>query len=224
LFLCAAAAWAAGVTPVVAQSIPSPYAFVEERQEAAAFAGYVSATTGRFGFGPKGGPMYGVRYGVDLTGPISFEGGVGVLDGTRDVVSPSRPEGDRVIGESDVLLTMIDVRLRLTATGARTWHGLSPFLLVGGGVAFDPAKPSVADALLEPDEVFEFGTKFIGVVGPGVRWSLNRHLAVRVDAALHIWQLKTPEGFGDPLLALENVAESYWASGKSVSAAIHFRW
>ncbi len=207
-----------------AQTIPSPYAFVDERQEVGAFVGYMNASTGRFGFGPKGGPMFGARYAVDVSGPISFEALVGVVDGTRDVVSPSRPEGDRVIGESESLMTMLEARLRLSATGARTWHGLTPFLLIGAGVAIDPADQSAADALLEVDERFKLGTKFITTVGPGVRWSINRHLAVRADSGFSLWKITTPEGFGDATLGLGPVAESEWVSGLSFSASVFFRW
>jgi hypothetical protein len=213
------------VTPrLAAQTIPSPYAFVEERQELGLFVGVADAGTGRFGFGPKGGPLYGLRYAVDLAGPLSLEGTASVIDGTRDVISPSRPEGDRKIGEADVLLTTIDARLRLAATGARTWHGLSPFILFGAGVAFDPAKHSISEALLDTDEIFDFGTKFTAMAGPGVRWSATRHLAVRGDMALSLWKLKTPSGFADPTLGILNVAEGEWVSSLSFSASFLFRW
>jgi hypothetical protein len=210
--------------PASAQTIPSPYAFVEERQEISGFVGYMSASTGTFGFGPKGGIMYGARYGLDLSGPLSLEAMAGVVDGRRDVVSPSRPEGDRVIGEAETLLTVFDARLRLSATGARTWRGLTPFLLFGAGVAFDRGKASAADALLDTDEVFDFGTKFVAVAGPGVRWSISRSLAVRADATLTLWKITTPAGYGDQSLGLGSVAESEWANGLSFSAAVLFRW
>ena len=206
------------------QTIPSPYAFIEQRQEIGLFAGYSSAGTGRFGYGPSGGRILGARYGVELSGPLSLEGAVSMLTGTRDVVSPARPEGDRVVGEADVRLTMLDARLRLSATGARTWHGLSPFLVIGGGVAFDQGKASAAESLLDADEVYEFGTKFFATIGPGVRWFATRRFALRTDATFTMWQLKTPAGFGDPTLGLVNVAESEWASGLSVSATLLFRF
>jgi hypothetical protein len=210
--------------PATSQTVPSPYAFVDERQEVGLFAGYLSAGTGRFGFGLKGGPMYGARYAVDLSGPLSLEGSVGVVDGTRDVVSPSRPEGNRVVGQADIVVTMMDARLRLSATGARAWRGLTPFIVVGAGLAYAPDKRAGADALLDADEVFDFGTKFIGTAGPGVRWLINRHLALRADAGLSVWQLTTPSGFGDPTLGLQNVAESQWVSGLSATASLLFRW
>jgi len=207
-----------------AQTIPSPYAFIEERQEVGLFAGYMSAGTGRFGYGPKGGPLFGARYGVELSGPLSLEAAVGTLRGVRDVIDPAQAAGNRVVGEADVLLTTVDGRLRLSATGNRTWHGLSPFLVIGGGLAFDSAKPSAAEGLLDADEVYEFGTKFFATIGPGVRWFATRRLALRTDAAFSLWQLKTPPGFGDPTLGLGDVADGEWASGLSVTATLLFRW
>ena len=42
--------------------------------EFSAFGGRISPGTGRFGFGPRPGQMTGVRYGLELSGPLSVEG------------------------------------------------------------------------------------------------------------------------------------------------------
>ncbi|MGE0159450.1 MAG: hypothetical protein AB7T31_08545 [Gemmatimonadales bacterium] len=208
-----------------AQRIPSPFAFIDERQEIGPYVGYMSASTGRFGYGPSGGLMVGGRYAIDLSGPLSLEAVAGVVRGTRDVVNPARPEGDRVIGEADVLLTTLDARLRLSATGARTWHGLYPFLSFGAGVVFDTEDPSLTEtAVLDGDEVFELGTKFMATVGPGIKWHVTRHLAVRTDLGFSLWKLDAPSGWGDPTLGLSSVAESEWVSALSLTGSVLFRW
>src|SRR5690606_1542575 len=74
--------------PVHAQSIPSPYEFIEQRQEAGLFGGTAHAVPGRFGFGPDQGMVYGARYGVDLSGPFGIEGVVSYLPTTRAVIDP----------------------------------------------------------------------------------------------------------------------------------------
>jgi hypothetical protein len=186
-----------------AQQIPSPFAFIEERQEAGAYVGYLSGSTGRFGYGPSGG----------------------LTVGGRDIVNPARPEGDRVIGQADVLLTTIEGRLRLSATGARTWNGLVPFLSFGGGIVFDTEDPAlIEETVLEPDEVFELGTKFFGTVGPGIKWHVNRRIAVRTDFGFHLWKIDTPDGWGDPQYGLPSVETSEWVSGLSVTGSVLFRW
>jgi hypothetical protein len=221
LTICALALPRAGS----AQSIPSPFAFIEEKQEVGSFVGYMTASKGRFGYGPAGGLMLGGRYGLDLAGPLGLEANAGGVWGTRDVVNPARAEGDRVIGQADILLSMIDFRLRLSAAGARTWHGLSPSLSFGGGVVWDNGDTSLTErAVLDADEIFEFGTRFFAIIGPGVRWHVTRRIAVRTDLGFSLWRIDTPAGFGDPALGFESVAESEWVSGLALTGSVLFRW
>jgi hypothetical protein len=207
-----------------AQSISSPYRFVDQRQEAGLFAGYLSAKTGRFGYGPSGGPWVGGRYGIELAGPLSLEGVAGLVSGTREIVSPARPEGDRVVGEGDALVTTIDGRFKLSLVGRRAWHGLSPFLVGGGGIAFDVAAEPEADELLESDEIFDFGPSFFGTAGIGTRWYLTERITLRTDAIFSLWKISTPTGFGDPQLDLGAVQESEWVRGLSITGSLLFRW
>ena len=212
------------VSEAQAQVIPSAYTYVEERQEAGLFAGFRNAARGRFGYGPPGGQLLGARYGIALAGPLSLEGIVGTMHGMRDIINPGRPEGDRVIGEGDVLLTTIDARLKLTATGNRSWHGLSPFMVFGGGIAFDLAGASAAEELLEPEDVFEFGKSFFGTLGLGTRWFVTDRVALRTDGVFSLWQLDTPPGFGGTLYGFEDVAENEWVRALSLTATLMFRW
>jgi hypothetical protein len=207
-----------------AQTIPSAYGFIDERQEVGAFAGYLSAATGRFGHGPAGGLWLGGRYGLELTGPLSLEGVVGAVSGTRDIISPGRPEGDRVVGQGDVLITTVDGRLKFSLVGRRAWHGLSPFVVAGGGIAVDVAESPEADAVLESDEVFDFGATFFGTMGVGTRWFLSPRFALRADALFSLWKIKTPVGFGDPQYGFEAVQEGEWVRGLSITGALLFRW
>jgi hypothetical protein len=206
------------------QSIPSPYQFLEQKQEAGLFSGYLSAETGRFGFGPSGGTLLGGRYGIELTGPLSLEGVLGLISGKRDIINPGRIEGEQLVGEGDVLLTTIDARLRFSFTGARSWHGLSPFLAAGGGVVFDAAGTPEVEADLEPADVFDFGTSFFGTLGAGTRWFLTDTFALRLDGVFSLWGIDTPPGYSDPERGLANVAESEWMSGLSFSVSLLYRW
>jgi hypothetical protein len=211
-------------TPTAGQAITSAYTFIENRQEAGLYGGYLSASTGRFGYGPSGGLMYGARYALHLSGPLSLEGVGGLISGTRDVINPARAEGDRIIGEGDVLLTTVDARLRLSATGDRAWHGLSPFLVFGGGVAFDVAEAAAADELLELRDVFEFGTTFFGTLGLGTRWFVSDSFTVRTDGTFSLWRLKTPPGFSDSDRSFEAVEDREWVRGLSLSVSLLYSW
>lgn len=209
---------------VAGQTIPSPFRYVESKQEAGLIFGHTKAAKGRFGFGPAGGMRLGARWGIDLSGPLGFETVVGVVRGKRDVVDPNRLEGDRTIGEDDVLLGTADARLRFTLTGERTWHNLQPYIVAGGGIVFDMSSPQALDEELDADNRFDFGSSFLGTFGGGTHYFLTERLALRGDAVFSLWKIDTPPGFSDPDLGIAGVEKSEWVSALhfSVSAVIRF--
>ena len=207
-----------------AQTIPSPYTYLERRQEIGPFSGVMNVEEGRFGYAPSGGTPFGVRYGIEVTGPLSFEGVVGVVDGTRDVVDPGRAEGDQVIGQADALISTIDARLKFSLTGRRAWHSLSPFIIAGGGIALDLAGSSELDEVLLPEDVFEFGSSFFGTVGLGTRWFITDRFALRGDGIFSLWKIDTPPGFSDPSRGLGVVSDSEWLRGTTFTVSLLYRW
>lgn len=219
----------ASFSPAVAlgQSIPSPYRFIENRHEAGFFGGYASPGTGRFGFGPSPGASLGLRYGIRLGGPFSLDAVAGYLPATRDVVDPSREEGSQVVEEDvDAGIATLDVRLRFSLTGDRTWNGLSPFVFMGAGGAFDVVGESEVEAeLLELEaDRFRFRPTFLGLLGSGVGWYPSERMMLRADVSLLIWRLNTPPGFRSPDRGLEGVAEKEWVSGPSFTLGAAFRF
>lgn len=222
LCLCAVAALPPALS--AAQSIPSPYRYIETRQEAGLILGKASVNTGRFGYGPSGGTIMGLRWGINLSGPMGLEVVATGIKGTRDVIDPSHAEGNRVVGKADVLLGTFDGRLRFTLTGDRTWHELAPFMVAGAGLVFDLSGSQPADALLDASDQFKFNASFFGTMGGGVRWMLSERLELRGDAVFSLWKLKTPPGFSDPTLGFISVAKSEWTNGGhlTLSTAIRF--
>ena len=222
----AAAAIVALLSPALvhAQSIPSPYTYLEERQELGVFVGYMSAGTGRFDFGPSGGNLLGVRYGIELSGPLSFEGVVQAIDGERNVVDPGREEGDRVIGQAESLITTIEARLKFSAPGRRAWHGLSPFIDFGGGIAIDASPDSELDEVLLPLDRFDFGTSFFGTMSGGMRWYATQRLTLRGDGVFSLWKIGTPPGYADPDRGFFGVSDGEWVWGTAFTVAVLFRW
>lgn len=224
--LLAAAVGLAGAFPRSSsgQTIPSPYRFIETRHEAGAFGGILEPDTGPFGFGPGQGILSGLRYSIELSGPFSLEGVTSVLLGERDVVDPRRAEGSRVVGRADTRLTSLDGRLKFALNGRRTWHGLGPYLLAGGGVVFDLAGESPADRELEDRDRYSFDTSFLGILGGGIRFLPSERLQFRVDAESRFWKLRTPAGFSDQDLNLGPVSREQWVSGLGLTlgAALRF--
>ena len=206
------------------QTIPSIYQFIETKQEAGAFIGTLTSGTGRFGFGPKGGLLLGGRYAIEISGPFSMEGVVGYSPGTRDLIDPSRAEGDRVVGEVDASITTLDLRLKFSLTGDRTWHGLSPFILTGGGIAFDMAGDDPAEEILLQDDRFSFGTSFMGILGTGLRFFPSERFVIRYDMGLTLWQLQTPRGYESPERDFEGVGENQWSNGVFLTLGAAWRF
>ena len=207
-----------------AQQVPSPYRFIETSQEAGAFGGWLAPGRGPFDLGPGPAAVTGVRYGLEVSGPISVEGTVGYMPTTRYVSDPGRVEGDRVIGEAETNLLLADVRLKMSLTGRRTWHGLNPFLVAGGGMSVDLSGEQPLDERLLVDDRFEMGTGVLGVAGGGLRWFVTDHVVVRGDALLSLWKIDVPEGWRDPARELGAVPESEWVSGPRLTFGIGYRF
>ena len=220
------AAIAIFVSPQIlpAQTIPSAYRFIETRQEAGPFAGWIASGTGQFGYGPGPGPISGARYELGFGGPVSLEGVVGVIDSARNIVDPRRVEGNRVIGETPVTMATADLRLKLSVTGPRTWHRLNPFVLVGAGLAWDFAEDSELEEDLEETDRFDFGTSFVAVIGGGLRWFATERVILRTDGLFYLWRLEAPAGFRDPDRGFENVGQSEWANARSVTLGVGYRF
>lgn len=220
----AATALALAGHSVSAQNIPSAFEYLEDRQEIGPYFGVMSAGTGRFGFGPDGGNVYGARYAVELSGPLSFEAHSGFVDGHREVVDPSRLPGEQIIGEVDSQILTVDAGFRFTLTGRRSWHGVAPFISAHAGVAVDMLDTSSLDQTLLPADVFDFGTSFLGSLGIGTRWFVTDRIAARFDGRFSLWQLDTPPGFSEPNRGFENVSDGEWVSGKSLVVTLLYRW
>lgn len=215
---------AVGPALASAQQIPSPYQFIETRQEVGVFAGYLSADTGPFEFGPDGGLLTGVRYSIELSGPFSLEGVGSVMAGERSVVDPRRSEGSRIIGSADTWLTSLDARLKFALNGRRTWHGLGPYLTAGGGFVLDVAGDDPLDLELEEEDRFSQGTSFLGVMGGGIRFFASQRLMLRADVEGRFWKIETPSGFSDPDLAIPNVERDQWVSGWGLTLGAAWRF
>lgn len=209
--------------PAAAQSIPSPYRFIEKGQEGGVFVGFIDADPGKYGFGPKSGLTTGIRYGVELAGPLGLEGVATFVPTERDIVNPARLEGDRVVGDpAESALLFVEARLRFALTGRRTWHGLQPFIFLGAGLAADVRGNQQEDERLLEGDRFDFGTKFLGSTGAGARLVLGDRFVLRFDSALRLYQLKTPSGFQDPERDLGTVPDNQWVTGKSISLGLAY--
>ena len=213
-----------GVQGVVAQTIRSPYRFVEKSQTGGIWAGYLATDRGEVGFGPEAGPILGGRYSIRLSGAFTVEADAGYFSSTRTVLDTAIVEdGFRKVGEADFHALLLNGSLRFNLTGPRTWHQLQPYVLFGAGAIVDLTGTSDLDEMLPVDVRYDFGTSFAGQFGGGVEWFPSQRLTFRFDVRDVLWKINTPTAFLLSRLGEETTPDQ-WTSNFlfSAGAALHF--
>ncbi|MGH7505436.1 MAG: outer membrane beta-barrel protein [Longimicrobiales bacterium] len=179
-----------------AQTILSPYRYIETSQSIGLAGGYALTGKGAIDLGPKAGPALLARYNIRISGPFVAEAEIGILPTTRAVWDTVTADTTRSqIGESDVRLVTAMAALRFNVTGPRTWHGLLPYLILGAGIAVDAGGTSAVEEELPADVRFDFGTSFAGQLGAGAELFLSPRLSLRVDGRNVLWKIDTPAAF-----------------------------
>jgi len=213
-----------GASALEAQTIRSPYRFIDQRHEAGLFVTGVSEVRGELDIGPGGGLAYGARYSIELGGPFALEASSFVLPTDRQVRVPSVTGVFTELGSVSSMVAGAEARVRFGLTGARTWNGLAPFLLLGGGVAGDLYGRRELEAELPDNVRFQFGPSFLGTLGGGTRWLPVSRVTVRLDAQLHLWKVGTPAAFLNRNEGLEPLPDQEWLGVPALSAGVSYRF
>lgn len=181
-----------------AQTIPSPYRYVEETQTAGVFAGYVFTGRGDQDVGPHSAPILGATYTIRFADPVSGELLLAGIPSRRTIYRrlEGAAAGDPLteVGETSALLGMAHAGLKLHLTGPRTWRGVAPYALGGIGFTSDLSGSPEAQEEIPTTQRFEFGPSFAVSVGAGTEWFPSERLAVRLEARDFLWRLSTPAG------------------------------
>lgn len=209
---------------VSAQDITSPYRFIETRQSAMVFGGYLATGRGTLQLGPESAPIFGARYDLIVSGPFALEAEIGRFSSTRmvwDTVAADTTR--RVLGEADFGAVSALAALRFNLTGARTYHRLLPYLLFGLGAVFETSGESALEEDLPSNVRLDYGTSFAGMLGGGIEWLTDSGFGVRLDARNILWKLKTPPAF---LLREEGarLPSDEWSQNFSLSAGLVFHF
>jgi hypothetical protein len=214
-----------------AQSIASPYRFVEKKKDVGIFIGYMFADQGSAGLGPAAGPIAGAEFNVRVSDPITIGFYGAYFPSERDVIDPQADdESERIVGTADMNLMLLAGRLKLQLTGSRTWHRLVPYVYGGLGLVFNVsggpscfAEPSQTNCQVPARERLDFGTSFLGQIGVGVIWLPRERLGLRVTFDDSIWKLNTPDGFYDETSTLFPVPpRSDWTNNLQLTAGLYF--
>lgn len=230
--LAASVAWPC---PAQAQQLPSPYRFIEPKQDLGVSISYFFADPGAAGIGPKAGPALGVRYTRRLSRPISLTPQVVLFTSERKVIDPSLEEGQEdegngsvSVGTEGIDILLVAGRVNLNLTGTRTWHRLAPYLFGGLGIAIEVSgSPQCAiqfrrpDCQIEPRERFDFGTSFVFQLGIGTVWLPSQRFGIRLEFLDNMWRLKTPPGYYDPGVTVTPVPPSSdWTNNFELSLTL----
>lgn len=182
-----------------AQQIRSPYRFIDETQTLGVYAGYLLADAGTPAVGPRNAPLFGARYNLRFTGPLSGEAALSFVPSEREVVTADTLGGEIQPVPTGQLqpmnLLLVEAGLRFHLTGARAWRGLAPFLVASGGIATDLSGRGEADEELPEQLRFRFGPSFAVGLGAGTDLFLGERSSLRLEARDHILRLPIPAGF-----------------------------
>lgn len=212
------------IVPVAAQgqTIPSSYEYIETRHSIGIFGGYLETDEGRLDLGPKPSPFGGIRYDLNLAGPLYGGIDVGVSPTTRTVYArtanvPNPPLA--ALGDANAVILMAEPFLRLQITGPRTWKGFAPYVLAFGGFATNLTPGTGREDVITDDQYFRFGPAFAAGAGLGTDFYVTERLSLRLDFRDKLWRLALPVG-----LTGSAERESEWTHNFALTlgSAIHF--
>jgi hypothetical protein len=214
----------AGATGLEAQSIPSPYHYIEPTQSIELHVGYVNTDQGRYGVGPESAPEIGVTYAGRFTGPLSGTLGVTLIPSSRTVYARAAgaPQLTTVVADQPAQLLLAEAGLRFQLTGARTWHRIAPYVGLAAGMVSNLSGRPEEEASLptNPSQIVKLGPAFAATASVGTAWFLTERLSLRATAKDDIWRVNTPAG----LTEKQQVADKQWTQnlGVSLGVAFHF--
>jgi len=203
LSLCVGLAIAQCLLPVAAAAqvghdpARSPFRDIPTRQSITFFGGHFGGHTAEAGVGAQSGQIFGVRIRARLSGPIDLMANVATINSQRIVIDPTQPVASRVSGPIDYRLLEADLGLLVTLTGAKTWHGLAPYLGAGLGIT------TPTDSRVDPGG-YRAKTNFTIAPTIGVRWHPGRRFAVSFEARDNTIRYEWPLSYFQPRDANNN--------------------
>jgi hypothetical protein len=194
--------WAAVATPLRAQepSIDTPYRWIEKGLRFGVSPGYILTSRGSLGVGPGSTPTGAGRFRIRVSNPLSFEVDLTYGKSDRHILNPFAPGGPAFVDTLSSNWLLAEAAVQFTFTGSRTWHGIQPYLIFGGGGIFGLGEETtpLIEALDLDRFIYEIGSAPAFLAAGGIEWILSRTLGLSFEARDHIWRLKAPEGFFDP--------------------------
>jgi hypothetical protein len=180
---------------VEAQTIPSPYRFIEGRHSIGLIGGPFSMGRGELRLGPGSGTAVGAVYGIEVKGPLALEANVLAIRADREIYRPTSTQTIDSMGSVTPTLVGAEIRLRFTLTGQRTWNGLAPYLFGGGGMVTPTGGRTEIEAEFNDAQYLDFERKGVWSVGAGTRWYPTPKIGIRAEATYRTWVIEVPTAF-----------------------------
>lgn len=180
-----------------AERIDSPFRWRERGFRVGLFAGHHAANRGRLEFAQGPTNVVGARMRARASSPLSFELGAtyGAADRwTLDVLADGGPA---IVDTVAAGWLRADVGVQIGLTGARTWNGIHPYGLIGGGFVFgvnEGASEALADQALEPFR-YDISTAPHLYVGLGFEVFPSEKIGIGLEIRDHLVRVNSPEGY-----------------------------
>lgn len=213
------------------ERIDTPYRWIDRGTRLGVFGGYVFADRGDLQTGPGPAPTLGARLRTRLSSPLSLELNAAFGASDRYVIDPrvdTYPEPVDTVGLDWMI---IQIEMQIALTGARSYHRLQPYVLLGGGImlGLNEEKSDHFGDPIETDFRFDLGTPAVLTLGVGAEWDISTRFGLAFEARDNIWRIKAPEAFFRPdILAgiIESGApapkESEWLNNIELTAGLYY--
>ena len=165
----------------------SPYRDLEHKQELTWLFGYLRARHDPAGVAPRSAAVTGVRYELNLVGPLGLSVDAVRSFSNRTVLDPARPRATREVGTQSAPVYAADLALALDLTGRKSWHNLVPQVRAGLGVVTSRAK--------DDSSGYSFGTPFAFTFGGGLKFVPGGRLQLRADITDRVFKLSYPDSY-----------------------------
>lgn len=147
--------------------------------------GHLSGDGGPLRLSPARGQTFAARFDIRLSGLLQGFAEMGYLKGERMLLNPDDSVVHRYSGPIDAPVWTPQIGMQINVTGAKTWHGVAPFLAFGLGAA-------VGGRQAQDTTLYQFGTKLLFKPSGGVRYYLGDRIHARLEGTLYYWKLKYP--------------------------------
>ena len=165
----------------------SPYRDLEHKQELTWLVGYVRARHDPAGVAPRSALTTGLRYEINLVGPLALSADLTRTFSERNVIDPALPRATRNLGTESAPVYAADVALAVDLTGRKSWHHVVPQLRGGLGAVSSRAKDETSG--------YSFGTPFAFSFGGGLKFVPGGRLQLRMDVTDRVFKLSYPDPY-----------------------------